>query len=232
MTGHAFRALAVEASTEHFSVAVCDGPAFFERAVAGPGEPSRQVYAWVAEVLDEAGLRLADLDCIAFGRGPGAFTGLRVAAAVAQGLGRGAGLPVCGISSLQALAQAASSDQPAGTLVAACLDARMGEVYAGLYLPAVQGIDVVMADCLADPDSMELPGEAHFLAIGPGWAAYPALQRRFADRTIKVDDSARPQASSVLRLAQFAFGQGLAGDPAAAVPNYLRNRVAVVSSTS
>lgn len=225
MIARDFTGLAIETSTEVCSIAVCRDGRIMQRDYSGLADRSRSIYAWLGELLEGNELRLADLDAIAFGQGPGAFTGLRVAAAVAQGLGRGAGLPIVPVSSLQALAFGAAMNSSASLTVAAALDARMGEVYLGVYRLQDNELDTLLADCLAKPEQLELPGEAAMLAAGPGWLAQPSMTRRLATRITGVNGDLRPQAASLLQLAEPLLRAGKGLDAAEAVPNYLRNRV-------
>lgn len=225
MIARDFTALAIETSTEVCSIGICRDGQIMQRDYSGLADRSRSIYAWLGELLAGNALQLSDLDAIAFGQGPGAFTGLRVAAAVAQGLGRGAGLPVVPVSSLQALALSAAADSPASLTVAAALDARMDEVYLGVFRVQNNELETLLADCLAKPDAVELPGEAAMLAAGPGWLAQPSMTRRLAKRISCVNGDLRPQAGALLQLAEPLLRAGKGLDAAAAVPNYLRNRV-------
>jgi tRNA threonylcarbamoyladenosine biosynthesis protein TsaB len=220
-----FTGLAIETSTEVCSIAVCRDGRIMQRDYSGLADRSRSIYAWLGELLEVNELRLADLDAIAFGQGPGAFTGLRIAAAVAQGLGRGAGLPIIPVSSLQALALSAAANSSASLTVAAALDARMDEIYLGIYRLQNNELETLLADCLAKPDEVELPGGAALLAAGPGWLAQPSMSRRLARRITAVNGDLRPQAGALLQLAEPLLRAGKGLDAAAAVPNYLRNRV-------
>lgn len=187
--------------------------------------PSRAVYEWVSELLEEAGMSLRELDCIAFGAGPGSFTGVRVAVALAQGLGFARGLPLCPVSTLAALAEGALQNSGADA-VACCFDARMGEVYFGVYRrDSKLGVRVLAADALLSPDAVDLPEEGRFLAVGPGWTAYPQLAARLQHRLLGVEAEHLPSAANVARLAGPRFRSGAVVTPAGAQPNYLRNRV-------
>lgn len=220
-----FKGLALETATEFCSVAACDGDRVACREWAGGAEGSRQIYTRVSEVLAELGLRLADLDCIGFDQGPGGFTGLRVGAAAAQALGYGASLPVCAISSLRTLAAGMVDSTPTGSLVAAALDARMGELYLGLYRPDVSGPTRIQDDWLSAPDALQLPGDDPVFLAGPGWAAFPDLAGRLGKRVTGQDAAAMPGATMLLALTKADFFAGLAVPAAAALPNYVRDRV-------
>lgn len=218
-----FRCLAIETSSSVSGIAVCGGGRIITAEYGSPGEQSRQVYACVRDVLRDAGLALAELDCIAFGCGPGGFTGLRVGAAVAQGLAFGAGLRVCRVSSLAALAAAAVARHGVAT-VAACVDARMGEAYFGQYRAVDGRLVNLVADRLIDPSAWCLR-EDGVLAAGAGWAVHPALVDANASRLIGVDVDLAPTAEALLALAAADFADGRTVRPCDAVPNYVRDKV-------
>ena len=163
-----FRCLALETGVRPSSVAACNGEREFEALVPEGAKIAATLYGTIDEVLGEVDLALEDLDCIAFGRGPGAFTGLRVAAAAAQGLATGLGIRVCAVSSLAALAQDATwgggrpalreagdglppgdDCAPAGTWVAPALPAGRGEVFLGWYRIGESGLVSAGAERLA-----------------------------------------------------------------------------------
>lgn len=219
-----FTALAVDTSTDVCSLALCRGERRWSSEQAGLADRSRGIYRWIDELLDQAVVRLSELDAIAFGAGPGAFTGLRVATAVAQGLGRSAGLPVCAVSSLESLALGAARALRYTGPVAACLDARMGQVYLGVYEVSDSASRVIAADALLSPDTVDLPAGSPLLA-GPGWSAYPALASRLPVDSAASAYDARPSALAMLEIAARRFRLGECVDAAGAVPNYLRDRV-------
>lgn len=212
--------LAFELSTEQCAVALLIDGELHQLADQG-NRPSRRILAMADELLAEAGLRVAEMDAIAFGRGPGAFTGLRIAAGVAQGLAFGAGLPVIPVSSLAALAQRAAEDRGADAVLAV-LDARMNEIYAGAYRLAANGlVQAVGEDRLLLPVALEIP-EGEWIGAGPGFAAYPAIGEELAG----MHPDILPDAAAVARLAAVAFAAGAGVDPADAMPVYLRDTVA------
>lgn len=224
MTGAGFRCLAIDTASDLPNVAACDGEARSSRSMAGDDGRTERIFGVVDEVLAELELELGDLDCVAVGRGPGSFTGLRVGMAAAQALAFGAGLPVCPVSSLAALAFGAARQSDSEYVVAA-LDARMGEVYAGAYRIDGNVITETDADIVAAPAALSLSGTHRFLAAGPGWGTCPELGERFAHRLLGVDAKARPQALDILVLAEAAFGRGESMAPTDALPVYLRDRV-------
>lgn len=223
MTG--FRCLAIETATEQAGVALVDGDRLFLREEHGLRAPSRCVYQWIDDLLRQAGLTLGELDCIAFGAGPGSFTGLRVAAAVAQSIAFARGLPICRVSTLAALALAGCRQSPAG-IVAAALDARMGQVYLGVYrCVAEAGVVAIVDDALLSPDAWKAALPPRTRAVGPGWAAYPALMEAAGAQVVAVDNGLLPSAREVAALARPQFEAGLTVAPNEALPNYLRERV-------
>lgn len=223
MTAREFRCLAIDTASDKPNVAICHGDRVVSRAMDDGGR-TEQIFRHVDAALAEAELVLEALDCIAVGRGPGSFTGLRVGMAAAQGLAYGAGLRICSISSLAVMALGAGRRAGAAYVVAA-LDARMGEVYAGSYRIGAAGAEVIDADRVLAPADLTVAGEQPFVAAGPGWAVHPELAARLADRILSLDSACRPQAADLLELARIAFDQGEAVVPAAALPVYLRDQV-------
>ena len=220
-----FACLAIEMSTSISSIAVRVGTQVSSREYAGHPMQSRDIYTGVREVLVELNAEPEALDCIAFGCGPGAFTGLRVAAAVAQALAYGAGKPVARISSLAALAAGAARRHQVDC-IAPCLDARMGEAYLAVYSGGLSGDwHEVVPDCLVDPEQVRLPAELQFLAAGPGWSAYPNLVDNHAAQISATNFSLVPSAVDILDLAARQYHANQTVAAADALPNYIRNKV-------
>lgn len=225
MCNDAPRLLAIDTSTDVLHLALCHGPAEWYRSGAAGAQASATLVPAVLAMLGEASLTLGDLDAIAFGRGPGAFTGLRTACAVAQGLALGASCPVLPIDTLMIVAESARG-LGAGTDVWAAQDARMGEVYAARYRLGPGGDwQTVEAAALHAPADLRqrlaadpaaaLAGNAvrafgDVLGEGP-WATWPA---------------AAPEGPALLRLARRAWQAGQAIDAALALPLYVRDKVA------
>jgi tRNA threonylcarbamoyladenosine biosynthesis protein TsaB len=208
------RFAAVETSTEWCSVALFrdGGIACIERRAAN--RHSEMVLPMLHALLKNAGLGAAQLDAVAFGAGPGSFTGLRIACGVAQGLAYARGLPVLGVSTLEALAEESGAPR-----VAACLDARMGEVYyAALEKHDGRWRERLPAQCLAPGKVPSL--DAGWLGCGSGFAAYGSLGMA------RVMPELHPTALAVARLAapRLAAGEGV--DAALAAPVYVREKVA------
>jgi tRNA threonylcarbamoyladenosine biosynthesis protein TsaB len=194
----------------------------------GPGH-SAHILQMVQEVLGEAAIELQGLDCIAFGRGPGGFTGVRLAASVTQGLAFGAGLPVVPVSDLLAVAQQALDLAPTAASVLVCNDARMQEVYWTCAVRAPAGLArAVGPERVGSPDTVqlasELPGPVQ--GAGRGFAVWPSLQQRLGTQLAAVHPELLPRAREILTLAvpEWLAGHGLA--PEMALPVYLRNDVA------
>lgn len=217
--------LALESSSELFTAALFLDGRIVEREGARGISHSEIALPLVRALLDEQGMALTDLDGIAYGAGPGAFTGLRLACSVAQGLAVGAGLPVVGIGSLEALALGAGDG-----LVYACTDARMNETYCAAYRVRGEIVETVVAPVVAAPDQVPVPPGEGWLGCGSGFAAYgDALSVRLGPAINRVDASARPHAAVLLRLAAPRFARGEGIDAALAAPLYVRDKVALTT---
>jgi tRNA threonylcarbamoyladenosine biosynthesis protein TsaB len=217
--------LALDTATEACSVALWVDGTVLERA-ALPGRGHAELLLPMAHaLLAEAGAGLGALDAIAFGRGPGAFTGVRIAASAAQALAFGLDRPVVPVSDLRALAQGTMRLHGA-VRVLACLDARMAEVYVGAFL-AVDGIARVLAEeRLLPPAAVVLPEAGDWHAAGHGFRADPGLAARLRIDPSRVAAELLPLAGDVARIAAAEFAAGGALDPALALPVYLRDDVA------
>lgn len=217
--------VALEASTEYCSVALWrDGDVDAREALAGQRH-SELLLPMVDGLLGRHGLKVADLDGVGFGHGPGSFTGLRIACGVAQGLAFGAGLRVVGVSTLLAMAEAVRAER-----VVCCLDARMGEIYHGAYARAGAGWETVHGPGLCAPaDAPELPG-GPWTGCGSGFAAFgAALQLRYRGCLSTIVPDIHPRAGDMARLAAHEFEQGRAVPAEQAAPVYLRDKVALRS---
>ncbi|MBS1142743.1 MAG: Peptidase glycoprotease [Proteobacteria bacterium] len=214
--------LALETSTESGSCALWRDGVVTERLCPAGRSHSETLLPLVRELLAEAGLPVGQLDAIAFGVGPGAFTGLRVACGAAQGLAVAANLPLIPVTSLEALAAQADADQ-----VLALLDARMGEVYSGRFERSADGYRLLGEIRVSAPAEVLLPEGGALVACGNAVAAYPALAERLAAAGLRVyAEVAVPTAATVARLAvpRALRGEGL--DAALAAPLYVRDKVA------
>lgn len=222
--------LALDTATEACSAALLLGDRLVHRyEVLGRGHAER-LLPMVDEILAEAATTLGALDAIAFGRGPGAFTGVRIAISLAQGLALGTGLPLVPVSDLKALGAAALAHSPA-PFALACLDARMGEVYWGLIAARPAGDCELLAEGLATPIAVPAPpAGAAIVAAGHGWSAYPALEERFGSALVARHPGLLPDAAVIARLALTEVRAGRTVSAVEAEPVYLRNDVATRST--
>lgn len=221
------RILAVETSTEACSVALLVGDEVCERFEVAPRQHARLLLPFAESLLAEAQLQPAQLDAIAFGRGPGSFTGLRIAAGMAQGIAFGADLPVVALSTLAVLAQGLMREQGA-VRVLAVLDARMQEVYCGgLQRQADDTLELVGRERVCAPADVETFPDADWYGAGSGWQTYGALLRQITGLPdARVFPQQLPHAADLARLAVAEFEIGAALPPEQAVPVYLRDNVA------
>ena len=217
--------LAIETSSETASCALLNGATVLSRESSGVRTHSQSILPMVQELLAEAGVSLAQCDAIAFGAGPGSFTGVRTACGIAQGLAYGAALPVVSLVTLDAMALACR-EQSGATDILAVLDARMGEVYWAQY----HGADLVAGPALCAPgDLIPVAADGPLTACGNGFAAYPdALAHLPCAQTALAD--IMPHARQMAQLAVAAFEAGLGVPAAEAQPLYLRNKIAYTSA--
>ena len=214
--------LALDAATEACSAALLAGGRITERyEVIGRGHAER-LLPMADALLAEGDLVPRDLDGIAFGRGPGGFTGLRIAAGLAQGLAAGAGRPVLPVSNLAAVAAGCARETGARSVLV-CLDARMGEVYWAAFdcsgdVPALAG-----EERLGSPAEVVLPPGGPWRGAGHGFSAYPEIALRLS--LAAVDAGRLPRASDIARIAAADLSAGRGRAPAAGLPVYLRDDV-------
>jgi len=220
------RILAVETSTEYCSVALWQDGTVSERCELVGQKHSEVLMAMLDGVLNDAGIRIGQVDGIAFGKGPGSFTGVRIACGVAQGLALGADVKVVGVCTLQALAQASGRDK-----VIAALDARMGELYLAAYEKRDGNWLAAIEPCLCKADTApDVIGDS-WLGAGSGFAVNSdVLQEHYGKQLAGVDGGAAPLASAVAVLAAGEFAKGNELDAAQALPLYLRDKVALKTS--
>jgi tRNA threonylcarbamoyladenosine biosynthesis protein TsaB len=219
--------LAIETSSELASCALLTGTTVTTRESSGVRTHSQAILPMVQALLAEAGIKLADVDAIAFGAGPGSFTGVRTACGITQGLAFGAGLPVVPLVTLDAMAVACRARSGASEILV-LLDARMGEVYWAQYRYA-DGWQTVVAPALCAPEAVTPVSAAGLVACGNGLTAYPEA---FANSSFAVGamPDIVPHARDLVHLGEQAFAAGQAVDAAAAQPLYLRNKIAYTSA--
>lgn len=225
----ALNVLCVDTSTEACSVAVLRSTdkeqVISDHFMLAPREHTQKILPAVEKVLQQAGLALADIDVVAYGRGPGSFTGVRIGISIAQGLAYGIEKPMVGISTLQAMAQQAYKTEQA-TDVYAAIDARMGEIYFAHYqledeLMVLNNEEVVIkpADLLA----LELKVEKNAALVGSGWAAYPELVEYFKNAAkLEIEF---PSSRYMLEQVVHCVKNAATVAPELATPVYLRDKV-------
>lgn len=219
----ALNILALDTSTEFCSVALWRDGNIDERETHAGQRHSELLLGMVDDLLAAHDLRVSGLDGIAYGQGPGSFTGLRIASGVTQGLAFGAGLPVAGICTLLAMAEAADAER-----VVCCLDARMGEIYHAAYArPGADWLTVCEPGLWAPADAPALPQGAWF-GCGNAFSAYrEALQQRYEGVLSATAPELMPHARDIARLAAPVFERGEGVDAALAAPLYIRDKVAL-----
>jgi tRNA threonylcarbamoyladenosine biosynthesis protein TsaB len=219
--------LAIETSSELASCALLVGDTVTTRESSGVRTHSQAILPMVQDLLAAAQLRLADVDAIAFGAGPGSFTGVRTACGITQGLAFGADLPVLPLVTLDAMALACRERSGASDILV-LLDARMGEVYWAQYRYA-DGWQTVVAPALCAPEAVAPVAADGLVACGNGLTAYP---QAFADSAFAAGalTDIQPHARELVRLGVLALAAGQAVDAAAAQPLYLRNKIAYTSA--
>jgi tRNA threonylcarbamoyladenosine biosynthesis protein TsaB len=221
--------LALDTSTEYLSLALKLGDNIFTHYQAAGSASSQLVLPQIQILLDSANIKLGDLDGIAFGAGPGAFTGVRIASGVAQGLGYGANLPVVCINTLTAVAEESGQDK-----VVVCLDARMGEIYHAALIKQ-NGVWLEISETIVcKPQVSPVLESNDWVGAGGGWAAYKEVlmqiySNHLSQSVNNVLPDITPTAEAILRLAQPVFEAGQAKPAMHAMPIYIRNRVALTT---
>ncbi|KGM53078.1 glycoprotease [Lysobacter concretionis Ko07 = DSM 16239] len=232
--------LALELATEACSVALWIDGDVRERFEIAPRRHAELVLPWAGQLLAEAGLKKSQLDAIALGRGPGAFTGVRLAIAIGQGVALALDRPIVPVSTLAALAagplvgcaveypRMSGPDAPVRRVLAS-IDARMSEIYTGAFELHGDDVFAVSAEAVLAPEQAELPDDRNdWHGIGTGFAACDgALSSRWQSRFASIDPAALPHAAAVAHLAATAFARGEALAPEQVEPAYLRNNVAL-----
>ncbi|WP_035345938.1 MULTISPECIES: tRNA (adenosine(37)-N6)-threonylcarbamoyltransferase complex dimerization subunit type 1 TsaB [Dickeya] len=222
------RILALDTATEACSVALWNDGEIFSLFEICPREHTQRVLPMVQQALSEHGITLNQLDALAFGRGPGSFTGVRIGIGIAQGLALGASLPMLGISTLATLAQGAHRLSGA-TQVLTAIDARMGEVYWAQYqFDAAHGWQGEQSEAVLAPAQLQAQAaswQGEWATAGTGWQTYPDLIVQ-PGLNVQHTEALLPQAQDMLPLALSLWQRGGAVSVELAQPCYLRNEVA------
>ncbi|AZN35302.1 tRNA (adenosine(37)-N6)-threonylcarbamoyltransferase complex dimerization subunit type 1 TsaB [Iodobacter ciconiae] len=215
--------LALDTSTEYLSLAINTARGIVARDWPAEQKHAEMILPALATLLQECQLSMKDIEGVAFGNGPGSFTGLRIAAGITQGLAFARNIPVLGVSTLAALAEGCHARQ-----VYVCLDARMNQVYCAAYRKEADVWQTIIEPCLSDPDSIPLPDDNNWLGTGSGFAAYgETLKQRLGTQLNGTNTEHFPHAKDILTLALPGFAAGKGSPAAQAELVYLRNKVAL-----
>lgn len=217
------RMLAFDTSTTACSVALLNDTQVKTAHVVAPMQQAKLILPLIHDLLAEQDLALTDLDAIAYGRGPGSFTGVRIAASVAQGLGYATSLPLIAVSSLAILAQTAFLERQWEQCLVA-VDARTQQIYWGRY--AINGsghMELEGAEQLTSPNEVKIPNNTKWYGIGDGWENYKETwDNRLEGQPLTLGAELLPSAKALLTLAEVKFNQGEVIAPFEAIPVYLR----------
>ena len=216
--------LAIDTATEACSAALSIDGEINERYEVAPRQHAELILPMVDELLAEADLKIQALDVLAFGRGPGAFTGVRIATGVIQGLAFATGIPVVPVSTLACLAQGAIDKSEN---IISAIDARMGEIYWGLYKVNAQNlVESVTKEAVSKPDDIKIREDGQWFGVGSGWSSYHEILRAKATTGLLGFDGDRfPRARDIIPLAENEALQGNTVTAGNALPVYLRNKV-------
>ena len=217
--------LALDTATEACSAALYIDGQIEQRFQLAPREHTQLILTMAQELLQQADVSVQQLDALAFGRGPGSFTGVRIATGVVQGMAYAAELPVLPISTLAAMAWSVYREQGHPRVISA-IDARMGQVYIAAYEMNQHGVQPLQAEQVIDPADYVAP-DGDWVGVGTGWGdCGEPLVVQLGTRLKQRDGEALPRADAMVQLAVEDFKRGLAVPAAQAVPVYLRDNVA------
>ena len=224
------RILAIETSSAACSAALSVDGEIEERYVLAPRQHAALILPMIESLMVESASGVEELDAIAFGRGPGSFTGVRIAASVVQGIAFAAGLPVIPVSTLAVLALAGMRESSASRAMVA-LDARKQEVYWACFERSGDDVLLLIDECVCPASAAPSPGAGDWVAVGSGWGVYAdVLMHRFGEQVVRVLPDLEPRAAVVARLALGEYRRGHLLPAEQAVPVYLRDNVADVKS--
>ena len=216
--------LAIETSTEACSAALgIDNSCIYRHQIA-PRKHTELILPMIDSLLNEANIKLNSLDAIAFGRGPGAFTGVRIAISVTQGLAYPYDIPVIPISTLATLAPQFSDKYDC---IAASFDARMKEIYWGLYRKNKLNImEAIKKEKVCLPNNISTPSSGEWFGVGSGWKLYSdEIKSKFKCKIIDFDDNAYPHAKDIIKIAIPLYLDGKVMSAELVSPVYLRDKV-------
>ena len=217
--------LAIETATESCSASLLIEDEYITLSELAPRRHNEIILSMCEQVLSQTETSLSQLDAIAFGRGPGSFTGVRLAASVTQGMALGQDLPVVPVSSLAALAQAAH-EQTQSSQVLTCIDARMQEVYFGLYELKNNYMQLLGEEQVIAPDLVDVKIDDECHGAGSGWKTYASELIQSLGKNITYSEDTFPQAESVAKLASLYYKEKKYISAVEALPVYIRDNVA------
>ena len=219
------KCIAIDTSTDRFTLAAMNDGELFEFNQEDCIDHAKDIYLHINNILTDSRLELRDLDFIAFGSGPGRFTGLRIAASATQAISYPHQIPVCSISSLATIAQVVG-DTYSLEKIAVATNAGRQQIYFGCYQKSNDGlVRPKNADCLADVESFYF-SEPNFFGAGIGWEQYPDLKDQCSVEVIKQAEEISPDAKTMIKLAIRDFKSGKVLESFQALPNYLRDKIA------
>ena len=216
--------LAIDTSTEACSASLYTGRVTHTRFEIAPRKHAELILPMVRSLLDETGLELKQVDALAFGQGPGAFTGVRIAAGVIQGLAYSVDCPVIPVSSLATLAQSVATEHD---FIMAAFDARMDEIYYGFYEVNDEGLVQLTGDeTVIKPELISGTDKRKCFGIGSGWKTWHGvLEQKFSDHLVGYLEEVYPSAEHMVPLAIEKFNHNETVSVEQALPVYLRNKV-------
>jgi tRNA threonylcarbamoyladenosine biosynthesis protein TsaB len=214
--------LAIETSQQGGSIAVMRDGTIEQRLIESARQQTEQILPLIGETLRGLRLELRELGAIVIGRGPGSFTGIRLAAAVAQGISLATRLGIVPVSSLAALAERARRLHGVSRSIV-CVDARMGEVYWGVFDADERGVTVISPESLSQPISIRAPSGPDYALIGNGFSAYAADFAALIDAAAVIDAEILPHAEDLLPLAEPLVAAGKVIEPENVEQAYLRD---------
>jgi len=221
--------LAIDTATEACSAALYIDGVITEQFKIAPREHTQLILGMIEALLDQSGIKVGELDALAFGRGPGSFTGVRIATGIVQGLAFASDLPVIPVSTLAALAQQAYDNHQQAHVLAA-IDARMGEIYWACYVKDENNLmRLSETEQVSPAESVVLTAglSKFWCGTGSGWDSYKdQLKNILSDQVTEIYQDELPRSSSIVKLAADAFQRGEAIEASQALPVYLRNNVA------
>jgi tRNA threonylcarbamoyladenosine biosynthesis protein TsaB len=219
------KCIAIDTSTNRFTLAAMNGRELYEFNQENCIDHAQDIYRNINNILTDSRLKLKDLDFVAFGSGPGRFTGLRIAASATQAITYTHQISVCSVSSLSTIAQLASENYSKDK-IAVAMDAGRKQIYFGCYQTSKDGlVQPIFPDSLIDVDSFHF-SEANFFGVGRGWKEYTNMKAQCSVKFIEDSEEILPDAKTMIKLAMRDFESGKVLEAFEALPNYLRDQIA------